>query len=366
MPTVFEVLSRDHEEVKQMLSEFEKGPTAANGASPDQLALRKKMAETLVIEESKHEAVEEMYFWPAVRDRLPDGGRLADEATGQEQQAKQVLDRLDRTGADDPEFEKLLGQFITAGREHIAFEEARVWPGLRSALTSTEAEELGEKLEQAKKTAPTRPHPGTPPSPGVLKAIGPVVAVADKARDAVIGRGEFHPNHHEGTLMTSMTRHYSDAAGQARNAADKTADLWTQGAQGLTGLVPRLPQLDLIPAVERYFDLVQRVVDVNRFLTVKWVEAAGTLTGVARDQAESAADAVREAPASVGHAVHEQAAQPSRPPETPRAGRRPSRPSASRRSRPSRPSRSARVRPARPSASRPGRPMTRPASPTRA
>jgi hemerythrin superfamily protein len=271
MPTVFEVLSRDHEEVKQMLSEFEKGPTAANGASPDELALRKKMAETLVIEESKHEAVEEMYFWPAVRDRLPDGGRLADEATGQEQQAKQVLDRLDRTGADDPEFEKLLSRFITAGREHIAFEEARVWPGLRSALTSTEAEELGEKLEQAKETAPTRPHPGTPPLPGVLKSIGPVVAVADKARDTVIGRGE--------------------------------------GAQGLSGLVPRLLRLDLIPAVERYFDLVQRMVDVNRFLTVKWVEAAGTLTGVVRDQAESAAGVVREVPASVGHAVHEQAAE---------------------------------------------------------
>ena len=120
MPSVFEVLSRDHEEVKQMLSEFEKGPTAANGASPDQLALRKKMAETLVIEESKHEAVEEMYFWPTVRDRLPDSGKLADEATGQEQEAKQVLARLDKSGADDPEFEGLLGQFITAGREHIA------------------------------------------------------------------------------------------------------------------------------------------------------------------------------------------------------------------------------------------------------
>ena len=109
--------------------------------------------------------------------------------------------------------------------------------------------------------------------------------------------------------MTSMTRHYSDAAGQARTAADKTADLWTQGAQGLTGLVPRRPQIDLIPAVERYFDLVQRMVDVNRHLTVKWVEAADTLTGVVRDQAESAAAAVREMPASVGHAVHEQAAQ---------------------------------------------------------
>ena len=314
MPSVFEVLSRDHEEVKQMLSEFEKGPTAANGASPDQLAVRKKMAETLVIEESKHEAVEEMYFWPAVRDRLPDGGRLADEATGQEQEAKQVLARLDKSGADDPGFEKLLGQFITAGREHIAFEETRVWPGLRSALTSTEAEELGEKLEQAKKAVPTRPHPGTPPSPGVLKSTGPVVAVADKARDAVTGRGEFHsdhqdPDHQEGTRMTSMTRHYGGTASQARHAADKAADVWTQGARGVTGLLPRLPQIDLVPAVERYFAVVQLTVDINRYLTVKWVQAAGRLTGVVHDQAESAAEVVREMPASVGHVVHEQAAQ---------------------------------------------------------
>jgi hypothetical protein len=109
--------------------------------------------------------------------------------------------------------------------------------------------------------------------------------------------------------MTSMTRHYSDAAGQARTAADKTADLWTQGTQGRTGLVPRLPQIDLIPAVERYFDLVQRMVDVNRHLTVKWFQAAGTLTGAVRDQAESAADVVREVPASVGHIVHKQAAK---------------------------------------------------------
>jgi hypothetical protein len=138
--------------------------------------------------------------------------------------------------------------------------------------------------------------------------------------------------------MTSMTRHYSDAAGQVRNAADKTADLWAQGARGLTGLVPRRPQIDLIPAVERYFDLVQRMVDVNRHLTVKWVEAADTLTGVVRDQAESAADVAREMPASVGHVVHVQAAKAEQE----------------------------RVRPERPSTSRPGRPMTRPASATRA
>jgi hypothetical protein len=54
MPSVFDVLGHDHEEVKQMLSELETGPTAATGASENELALRKKMAEQLVIEESRH------------------------------------------------------------------------------------------------------------------------------------------------------------------------------------------------------------------------------------------------------------------------------------------------------------------------
>ena len=88
--------------------------------------------------------------------------------------------------------------------------------------------------------------------------------------------------------MTIMTSQNGYAASQARNAVDKTTDLWTQGARGVTGLVPRLPRIDLIPAVQRYFDVVQLTVDINRYLTVKWVQAAGRLTGVVREQAEKA------------------------------------------------------------------------------
>jgi hemerythrin-like domain-containing protein len=190
MPSVFEVLSRDHEEVRQMLAELETGPTAATGASPDQLAVRKKMAETLVIEESKHEAAEEMHFWPTVRERLAGGGQLADQGLSQEQEGKEVLTRLDKAGADDLEFEVLLSEFIGAARDHIAFEENQVWPALRASLSEAEASELGDKVGQAKKSGPTRPHPHTPAAPGVLKTAGPVAAAADWARDAVTGRGD--------------------------------------------------------------------------------------------------------------------------------------------------------------------------------
>jgi hemerythrin superfamily protein len=189
MTDAFEVLAQDHAEVKQMLTRLEVGAVRQGGAGTEQLVQRKKLAEQLVIEESKHEAVEEMYFWPAVREHLAGGDELADTAIAQEQEGKEVLDKLDKLDADDPEFEKLLAEFIRAGREHINYEETQVWPGLRAALTEQQAEELGGKLEAGKKTAPTRPHPHTPAVPGALKSTGPVAAAADKARDAITHRG---------------------------------------------------------------------------------------------------------------------------------------------------------------------------------
>jgi hemerythrin-like domain-containing protein len=190
MAGVFDVLAKDHAEVKQMLADLEAGPTAAKNASNHELAQRKKMVEQLVIEESKHEAMEEMYFWPAVREKLPDGDKLASTATDQEQEGKEVLDKLDKLDASDGEFEKLLSTFIEAGREHITYEETQVWSSLRNALSAEEADEIGSKIEAGKKTAPTRPHPHTPASPGALKSAGPVAAAADKARDKMSDRGE--------------------------------------------------------------------------------------------------------------------------------------------------------------------------------
>jgi hypothetical protein len=190
MADVFTVLGKDHQEVKGMLAELAKGPTSATGASEEQLALRKKMTEELIIEESKHEALEEMYFWPAVRQYLESGNTLADEATGQEQAAKHVLTDLDKLQAGDAEFEELLGKFITDAREHIEFEETQVWPLMRTALPADKPAELGEKIAAGKKAAPTRPHPHTPPSPGVLKTAGPAAAAADRVRDKLTGRGD--------------------------------------------------------------------------------------------------------------------------------------------------------------------------------
>jgi len=95
------------------------------------------------------------------------------------------------------------------------------------------------------------------------------------------------------------------AATRARSTVEKVADLWTQGVRKLidqTYMVPLLPQAGLIPAVERYFEFVQRMAEMNRDLTVEWVQAASALSGVAWEQApaESAGDLVREQAATAG------------------------------------------------------------------
>ncbi|HEY2237740.1 MAG TPA: hemerythrin domain-containing protein [Streptosporangiaceae bacterium] len=190
MPDVFAVLGQDHAEVKQMLDTLEAGPTRMGGASTSQLEARKKLVEALIIAESKHEAVEEEYFWPVVNDLSGDGPALAEQGTHQEQLAKVILDRLGKLDPADDDFEELVAAIVRDGRSHIAFEEERVWPRLRELLNPSGAEKLGMQLLRAKDTAPTRPHPNVPPRPGVLKAGGPVAALTDRVRDKITGRGK--------------------------------------------------------------------------------------------------------------------------------------------------------------------------------
>lgn len=108
--------------------------------------------------------------------------------------------------------------------------------------------------------------------------------------------------------MRNMTRQYSTAASQASDAAERAAGFWEQGIEKLADRFPALvPQLDLVPAIERYFDFVQRAVDMNRSIAVEWAQAVGKLSVVTHKQAESAGKAVRERAESAGEVVRERA-----------------------------------------------------------
>ena len=76
----------------------------------------------------------------------------------------------------------------------------------------------------------------------------------------------------------------------------------------------QLPTVDLAQGVERYFEFVQKAVDVNRELATNWADAVNSFSGVVREQTEKVreptteqADKVEQAektpgpPAPAGH-----------------------------------------------------------------
>jgi hypothetical protein len=106
----------------------------------------------------------------------------------------------------------------------------------------------------------------------------------------------------------STTEQYSATASRATSTVENITDFWTQAVRTLSyQTLPELPPADLITAVERYFKLVQRTVDISRDLTIKWVEAGNMLSDVVREQAESVSGLVRDQAESTRAFVHEQA-----------------------------------------------------------
>lgn len=113
---------------------------------------------------------------------------MSQEMVGATGDALQVLvhdhRRVDQL-YDDPglseNFEKLKGEV----RHHVEEEENELFPQLRSTLGEHRLMEVGQQLAEAKRRAPTRPHPHAPDTPPASVAAGPVAAVVDKARDAV-------------------------------------------------------------------------------------------------------------------------------------------------------------------------------------
>lgn len=178
------VLTRDHNQVKALQEQLGTLPSHATGGSTAQMSRRKSIVDMITVKLSQHEAVEEEYFWPAVRKVMPDGDRWADEAIEQEQQGRNTLTALGQLEPDTDEFDELVEKLVLLLRKHVAYEET-LFLQLKSVMPDDERRELGEKLLTAKKLAPTRPHPHTPAKPAVLKTVGAAAAAVDKVRDTV-------------------------------------------------------------------------------------------------------------------------------------------------------------------------------------
>ncbi|MEU6307681.1 hemerythrin domain-containing protein [Streptomyces chartreusis] len=179
---VIDELMTDHREVEELFGRIE-------GLMPGS-ADRKLYADQVTMELVRHSVAEEAYLYPAVRRHVAGGDAIADREIEDHSTAERIMKDLERCDAGDPEFDRLIGMLMSEVRSHIADEEQNLFPQLRAACPSDALDDLGDKVRQAKKVAPTRPHPAAPDKPPANKLLAPGAGLVDRLRDALTGRGK--------------------------------------------------------------------------------------------------------------------------------------------------------------------------------
>ncbi|MFE2267060.1 hemerythrin domain-containing protein [Streptomyces griseosporeus] len=179
---VIDELVTDHREVEEIFGRIEALPAGDKN--------RKVLADQATMELVRHSVAEEAYLYPAVREHLPEGDAIADREIDDHSRAEQLMKDLEGCGAEDPEFDRLIGLLMNEIRSHIADEEENLFPRLRTACSPEALDDLGDKVRQAKKMAPTRPHPSAPDKPPANKLLAPGAGLVDRLRDALSGRGK--------------------------------------------------------------------------------------------------------------------------------------------------------------------------------
>src|SRR4028118_1988126 len=86
---------------------------------------------------------------------------------------------------DHERFKAKMSVLMESVRHHVKEEESELFPQVRKEIRRKELAELGEALEKAKKTAPTKPHPRAPDTPPGNLVAGPTAGVLDKAKGKV-------------------------------------------------------------------------------------------------------------------------------------------------------------------------------------
>ena len=168
-------LKRDHREVEQLFKRFEK---AGDTAYRTKRHLVDAMLEAL----SRHAAIEELVFYPALRREAPRLESEVLESLEEHHLAKVALREIEDLDPKSERFTPKVSVMIDSVRRHVRREESDVFPVARARLDRHQLSELGDALRRARPTAPTRPHPSTPDEPPGNVVVGGAVAVIDRAR----------------------------------------------------------------------------------------------------------------------------------------------------------------------------------------
>jgi hemerythrin superfamily protein len=176
---VVDILTADHREMIELIGQIEL--TSDTGQ-------RRDIADTLIAEVMRHAVAEEMFVYPAIKDHVPNGAEDVEHDKKEHDEIVKLMKKIEGVDPSAPEFMELIGQLQAQLSHHANDEETEQFPKLRSHIPHEKLVNMGEKVQNAKKLAPTRPHPSAPHSELFHKTVGPGVGMVDRLLDKLTGR----------------------------------------------------------------------------------------------------------------------------------------------------------------------------------
>jgi hemerythrin superfamily protein len=167
-----EILLAQHNQIKQLFTLVESSEGDARQQEFDHL--RAMLA--------VHETAEEEVVRPVTRSDVPNGKAVAEARMSEENQAKEVLAKLEELGTGSSEFMPKFLEFKKSVLAHAEHEEHEEFPAIRASKSPDELMKMGKRIKMAEKMAPTHPHPSAK-STTANYLVGPFAAMLDKVRD---------------------------------------------------------------------------------------------------------------------------------------------------------------------------------------
>jgi hemerythrin superfamily protein len=173
------LLERDHRTVEGIFDQLEKLKGDASSRK------KKELCEKLVKELSIHSAIEEMIFYPEVKRNVGEAKEIVLESLEEHNVVKWELDALQSMKIDDERLDAKIKVLKDAVMHHVEEEETGLFPMVREEMEASKLNDIGKRLEQVKKIAPTRPHPRAPDQPPGNVIMGMGASFVDRTMDAV-------------------------------------------------------------------------------------------------------------------------------------------------------------------------------------
>lgn len=173
------VLKADHREAEQLFRQYEKCGDRAH-------AKKRELADRMISALSIHAAIEEQILYPWIRANIQDADSQVLEALEEHHLVKWLLSEIKSMKTSDERFDAKVTVLAESVRHHVREEEDEMFVDLRTVATRSELLTLGNELIEAKRHAPTRPHPRSADTPPANLIGGTVNAALDHARE--VGR----------------------------------------------------------------------------------------------------------------------------------------------------------------------------------